>query len=122
MNPSPRPHRAHPLIVWPSLRWTTRFGLLGCFIAVALMGILHFGSGVWTMRTHFFVLKVAETIWPSSILLLATAGQEDSLAGWTIVGMSIAANAALYALLGAVASVFRRSQQKRRADSSARTL
>jgi hypothetical protein len=72
------------------------------------------------MRTHFLVLRVAETIWPSSILLLATAGQEDSLAGWTIVGMSIAANAALYALLGAIASVFRRSLERRKADSSAR--
>jgi len=92
----------------PSLRWTIRFGAVGAVVAVALLGLLHVGVNWWGPRTHFMVLEVTEVLWPSSFWLLATSGAENTIEGWVIVAMSVAANAALYALIGAAISSFRR--------------
>jgi hypothetical protein len=76
-------------------------------IALGLLALLEYGSRVWSFETHYRVLRVTGVVWPSSIFLLATCGHEDTLQGWTIVAISVAANAFLYSLLGGMASVFR---------------
>jgi hypothetical protein len=91
----------------PSVRWAARFGALGAVLALAFLGLLHIGAERWGLRTHFMVLQVAEVVWPSSFWLLATAGSEDTVQGWSIVAMSIAANALLYAFIGAMISALR---------------
>jgi hypothetical protein len=105
--------RHQPTMTRPSLRWAGRFGGLGYCAAVALLGLLHVASDLWGLRIQVLVLHVTGILWPSALWLLATAGQEDTVNGWMIVAMSIAANAALYAFVGTIISVFRRSVTKR---------
>lgn len=66
------------------------------------------GAGRWGLRTHLFMLDVAEVTWPSSLWLITTAGAEDTLGGWIIVAASVGANGALYPLVGTVLSMLRR--------------
>lgn len=90
----------------PSARWMGRFAIGGCLIALGLLALLEYGSCVWSFETHYGILRVCEVVWPSSVFLLATCGHEDTLQGWMIVAISVAANGSLYALLGGPASVF----------------
>ncbi len=91
----------------PNPRWMGRFAIGGCLIALGLLALLEYGSRLWSFETHYRILSLTGVVWPSSIFLLAICGHEDTLQGWTIVAISVAANAFLYALLGGIASVFR---------------
>jgi hypothetical protein len=91
----------------PSLKWATRFAAVGVLVAVTLLLLLQVGAGRWELRTHFMVLEAADVLWPSSFWLLATAAGEHTLDGWMIVVISVAANAALYAVVGAALSALR---------------
>jgi hypothetical protein len=84
-----------------------RVAIGGCLIALGLLALLEYGSSLGSLETHYRILSLTGVVWPSSIFLLATCGHEDTLQGWTIVAISVAANAFLYALLGGMASVFR---------------
>jgi hypothetical protein len=95
------------LVRRPSVRWATGFGTLGGAVPLGFLGLLHIGAGRWGLRTHFIVQQAAEVVWPSSFWLLATSGSEDTLEGWSIVAMSIAANMLLYAFIGAMISTLR---------------
>jgi hypothetical protein len=96
------------LVKNPVLHWSLRSGVLGGFVAIALLGLLQVGSARWGLRMHFVVLDVAGVLWPSSFWLLATSGVEGTLQAWVIVAMSIAANILLYAVVGGVISLLRR--------------
>ena len=92
----------------PSLRWAAWCGACGAFLALALLGVLHYSAAHWALATHFRVLSVTDVVWPSSFWLLATDGDEYSFGSWVIVAESILANGVLYGAVGLVASVFLR--------------
>jgi hypothetical protein len=52
--------------------------------------------------------RILTRLWPTSILLLATAGEEHTWQAYKVLSLAIAFNMALYALLGAVAWSVRR--------------
>jgi hypothetical protein len=102
----------------PSLRWALRFGLLGGVVAVLLFFILNYTASQRPLDTYFFIHRVIRVLWPSAFWLLATAGAEETLQARMIVGLSIGANAILYALVGALLSVFRPRHARVRASTS----
>lgn len=73
----------------PNARWMWRFAISGGLSALGLLALLEYGSRVWSFETHSRILSVTGVVWPGSIFLLATCGQEDTVQIWTIVGSSM---------------------------------
>jgi hypothetical protein len=74
-----------------------------------LLALLGYTAKLPTLEAYTRVHNAGHVLWPSSILLLATAGSEHTLGGYLTLGVSIAVNMALYAIVGFMLSVFRRS-------------
>lgn len=91
-------------MTWPSYRWTILFGAVGGGVAAVLFHLFQQVPYPHDMPVH----RVAHVLWPSGFWLLATKGIEDTLEAWFIIALSIGANAALYAVVGTVLSLFRR--------------
>ena len=68
-------------------------------LALPLLYLALFYAGL----TNFSRWPAWELVWPTSILLLATAGHEGSVGANITVAVAVLLNAALYALLGGTA-------------------
>jgi hypothetical protein len=74
------------------------FGVIGFVIPLLYLALFY---GRWT---SLYTWPGWERLWPTSILLLATAGNENSLGSWVTVAASVLLNAGLYGLIGGVAA------------------
>lgn len=76
-------------------RWAWTFAAIG--IAVPLLYFIIFFAG----RTQISNWTPWVALWPTSLLLLGTAGHEHSAGAAVVIILSIAMNAVMYAVLGA---------------------
>jgi hypothetical protein len=91
------------------LRWVIVSGLVGVLVSVVLLSSI--GPRVArSLGCEPYELMLA--VWPSSMWLLATAGQEDTLSGYWIVAQAVLANFLLYAVGGLVLCWLKRLAEK----------
>lgn len=91
-------------------RWlfvSAALGLLAPICWFLIQGIIG-GNTQLAWKIGYPLQRVLRVIWPSSIWLMATDGIEGTRGDYLIVLMSIAANIALYAVLGSGAWVLKR--------------
>jgi hypothetical protein len=77
------------------VKWILTFALVGLLIPIfcwVLSYSFRFLFGLWTV-----------IIWPSSIILMATSGNEKSLGSFLIAVVAVVINMILYAGIGAAA-------------------
>jgi hypothetical protein len=90
----------------PSWRWSFRAGAAGGVLALLLLAALNYSARLDSLDLYGRVHAVIAVLWPSSILLLGTAGQERTLTGYVILALAILGNVLLYGLAGAILSMF----------------
>ena len=76
----------------PKFRWTVLAGaLFGGIVPLLFVTLAPFRAFIVTGRGIF--------LWPSGIWLMATDGHEHEIGAYEIIGMSIAVNIVLYAII-----------------------
>jgi hypothetical protein len=84
-----------------------RAGAGGGVVALLLLAALNLSARLDSLDVYGRVHDLIGALWPSAILLLATAGQEHTFTGYVILAAAILGNVLLYGLAGALLSVFR---------------
>ena len=81
------------------MRWVIVSAVVGLVVSLTLLSPIgpSLASGL-----GLFPDQLMLAVWPSSILLLATSGFENTLQGYFAVASSVATNILLYAIVGAV--------------------
>ncbi len=87
------------------IRWVTTAATVGLVVSTVLLAVEKFLSNHVELDQQFgyAVSRVMQITWPSSFWLMATDGIEGTQRAHLFVGISVAANIILYALLGTVA-------------------
>ena len=87
------------------VRYLVMSSALGLSVAIGLLLLLDIVDShpLLARKLGASLVDLSIVLWPTSIWLLATSGGERTLAGYTIVFLSIMANGMLYAVLGSLA-------------------
>ena len=87
----------HPL--W---KWILSFAAVGLAVPLGLMSaaMLLDRNPQLPLKYGILLNRIMLALWPSSILLMATAGRQGTLEAYKLVAFSVATNALLYAAIG----------------------
>lgn len=76
-------------------KWMLVGVLVGWAVALFLLAL--------PAELRYSLSRLRFVIWPSSVIMLSTAGVEHSVQAYLVVGVAIALNGLLYGVLGALA-------------------